>query len=59
MFDNYKVQPFHIMFPKASACENVMMTFLIEDNDLLEKYHTIWDNVNVDTKNNLIATSIQ
>ena len=36
-----------------------MMTFLIEDNDLLEKYHTIWDNVNVDTKNNLIATSIQ
>ena len=32
------------------------MYFLIEDNDLLEKYNTIWDKVSADTKKNLVAT---
>ena len=26
------------------------MYFVIEDDDLLEKYNTIWDKVNVDIK---------
>ena len=32
------------------------MYFLIEDNDLLEKYNTIWDKVSADIKKNLIAS---
>ena len=30
--------------------------FLIEVDDLLEKYNTIWDKVSVDIKKNLIAS---
>ena len=33
-----------------------MDVFLIEDDDLLEKYNTIWDNASADTKNNLIVS---
>ena len=50
------------MLPKTSAyikiCDGQTkwMYFLIEDDDLLEKYNTIWDNVGADTKNNLIAS---
>ena len=29
--------------------------FLIEDDDILEKYNTIWDKVSADIKKNLIA----
>ena len=32
------------------------MYFLIEDDELLEKYNTIWDKVSTDIKNNLIVT---
>ena len=32
-----------------------MDIFLIEDDDLLEKYNTIWDNVSTNIKKNLIA----
>ena len=62
MFDDYKVKPFHIMFPKTSACvkpydgQTKWMSFLIEDDDLLEKYNTIWDKVSANIKKNLIAT---
>ena len=31
-------------------------TFLIEGDDLLEKYNTIWDKVSADIKKNLIAS---
>ena len=31
------------------------MYFLTEDDDLLEKYNTVWDKVNADIKKNLIA----
>ena len=31
------------------------MYFLIKDNELLEKYNTIWDKVSADIKKNLIA----
>ena len=32
-----------------------MNIFLIEDDDLLDKYNTIWDKVSTDIKKNLIA----
>ena len=32
-----------------------MDVFFIEDDDLLEKYNTVWDKVSVDIKNYLIA----
>ena len=33
-----------------------LIYFLIEDDDLLEKYNTIWDNVRADIKKNFIAS---
>ena len=30
--------------------------FLIDDDDLLEKYSTIWDKISPDIKKNLIAS---
>ena len=44
------------MLPKTSAYVKIYdgqtkwMYFLIEDNDLLEKYDTIWDKVSSDKK---------
>ena len=55
MYDN-KIKPLHIMLPKISAyvkCydgQTKSMYFLIEDNDFLEKYNTIWDKVGADIK---------
>ena len=46
------------MLPKTSAyvksCDGqtTWMYFLIEDDDLLEKYNTIWDKVSADIKKN-------
>ena len=51
-----KVKPLHIMLPKTSAYvksydgQTKWMYFLIEDDELLEKYNTIWDNVSADIK---------
>ena len=50
------------MLPKANA--NVKsydgltkwMYFLIEDDNLLEKYNSIWDKVSTDIKRNLIVS---
>ena len=50
------------MFPKTSAYIKIYdgqtewMYFLIEDDDLLDKYNTIWDKVSADIKKNLSAT---
>ena len=50
------------MLPKTSAYaesydgQTKWMYFLIEDDDLLEKYNTIWDIVSIDIKKNLIAS---
>ena len=47
MCNNYKVKPLHIMLPKTSAYvksydgQTKWMCFLIEDDDLLEKYNTV------------------
>ena len=35
-----------------------MDVFFIEDDDLLEKYNTIWDKVSVDIKNLIANLSI-
>ena len=49
------------MLPKTSAYvksydgQNIWMYCFIEDDDLLEKYNTIWDKVSADIKKNLIA----
>ena len=39
------------MMDKVSAC-----IFLIENNDLLEKYNTIWDKVSAGIKESLTAS---
>ena len=56
---NYKVRSLHITLPKTSAYvtnydgQTKWMYFLIEDDDLLEKYDTIWDKVSSNTKKEL------
>ena len=57
-----RIKPLYIMLPKANA--NVKsydgltkwMYFLIEDDNLLEKYNSIWDKVSTDIKRNLIVS---
>ena len=50
------------MLPKTSAYvksndgQTKWMCFLIEDDLLLEKYNTIWDNISAGIKKNLIAS---
>ena len=50
------------MLPKTSAYvksydgQIKWMYFLIEDDDLLQKYNTIWDKVGADVKKNLIPS---
>ena len=54
LYNNCKVKPLHIMLPKTSAYvysydgKTKWIYFLIEDDDLLEKYNTIWDKVSAD-----------
>ena len=62
MYNDYKVKPLHIMLPKTSAYvksyggQTKQMYFLIEDDNLLEKYNTIQDKARADIKKNLIVT---
>ena len=50
------------MLPKTRAYvksydgQTKWMYFLIEDDDLLERYNTIWDEVSADIEKNLIAS---
>ena len=49
--DNEKVKPSCIMLPKMSRytkgfSETKYMSFLIKDDELLEKYNKIWDKIN-------------
>ena len=54
MYNDFKVKPLHIMPPKTSACvkrydgQPKWMYFLIENQDLIEKYNTIWDKASAD-----------
>ena len=50
------------MLPKANAYikshdeQSKWIYFLIEDDDLLKKYNTIWDKVSADIKKSLIRS---
>ena len=58
LYKDHKVKPLHIILSKARTYvksygrQTNWMYFLIEDedDDLLEEYNTIWDNVIADTK---------
>ena len=56
MYNDDKVKPLNITLPQISAYvksydgQSKRMYFLIEDDDLLEKYNTIWDKVSTDIK---------
>ena len=56
LYNNSKVKPLHVMLPKTRAYvrsydgQTKWMYFLIGDDDLLEKYNTIWSKVRADTK---------
>ena len=56
MYNAHKVKPLHIMLPKTSSYvksydgQGKRMYFLIGDDNLLEKYNTIWDKVSTDIK---------
>ena len=56
MYNDHKVKPLHIIFPKTSAYvkrydgQTKWMGFLIANDDLLKKYNTIWEKVSADIK---------
>ena len=58
LYGDFKVKPLHMILPKASAyVENFdgqtkWMYFSSEDDDLLEKFKTIWDKLSGDLKKN-------
>ena len=59
MYNDDKAKPLHIMLSNTSTYiksydgQTKWMYFLIEDDDLLEKYNTIWDKVSADIKKNI------
>ena len=56
MYNDHNVQSLHVMLPKTSTYvksydgQTKWMYFLIENDDLLEKYNTIWDKVSAYVK---------
>ena len=64
MCNDHKVKPLHIILHKTNAYvkrydgQTKWMYFLIEDDDLLEKYNTIWDNVSADVKKEFNSESV-
>ena len=62
MYNDHKFKPLHIILPKTRAYvkryngKTNSMYFLIEDDDLLEKYNTTWNKVSADIKKNVIAS---
>ena len=56
MYNDNRVKPLHIILPKTSAYvksydkHTKWVHFLIEHDDLLEKYNIIWDKVSADMK---------
>ena len=50
-YDNYKIKPWHKILPKTSRyiksydVQTKLMYFLIEDDDLLKKYNTVWNKI--------------
>ena len=64
LYNDLKVKSLHVMLPKTSAYVNYYdgktkwIYFLIEDDDLLEKYNAIWDKVSADVKNEFYSEPI-
>ena len=64
LYDNHTVKPLHIMLPKTGTYVKIYngqtqwMYFLIEDDDLLKKYNTIWNKVSVDIKNEFDSKTV-
>ena len=64
LYNDSKVKPLHIMLPKTRAyvksCDgqNKWIYFLIEDDGLLEKYNTIWDEVIAGIKKEFDSKSV-
>ena len=56
LYNDDRIKPLHMMLSKTSAYvksydgQNKWMYFLIEDEDSLEKYNTIWVYVSADIK---------
>ena len=56
LYNDNRVKPLHIILPKTSAYvksydeHTKWVHFLIEHDDLLEKYNIIWDKVSADMK---------
>ena len=56
LYNGNKVRPLNIMLPKTSAYvksydrQTKWMKFFIKDDELLEIYNTIWDEVSTDIK---------
>ena len=56
LYNDHKVKPQHVIFlitsgyVKSYDWQTKWMHFLIENDDLLEKYNTIWDKVSADIK---------
>ena len=56
LYNDHKVKPLHKMLPKTNACvksydgQTKWIYFLVENDDLLEIYNTIWDKVSADIK---------
>ena len=59
-----KIKPLHIMFPEISAYvkrfdeQTTWMYFLMEDDDVFEKYNTVWDKVSADIKKEFDSKSV-
>ena len=57
LYNDHKVRPLHTVLPKTNTYvktydgQTKWLYFLLEDDDLLEKYNTIWDKVSADIKN--------
>ena len=64
LYNDHKVKPLHIMLPRTGTYEKNYdeqtnwISFLIVDDDLLEKYNTIIKSVLISTKNLITILSI-
>ena len=61
LYNDHEVKLLHVMLLKTIAYvksydgQTKWSYFSIEDDELLEKYNTIWDKVSADIKKSLIA----
>ena len=64
LYNDHNIKSLHIMLSKTNTYvksydgPTKWMYFLIKDNDLLEKYNTIWDKVSDDIKKEFDTESV-